>query len=67
MRYIFSILQGLEINAEETAKKVPLLSNSIYGHRTAALENPSREHVRVAVVRREFYRSCGTNIANNNA
>lgn len=55
--------QGLDVNGEERGKKIPILSNSIYGHLAPLdLEQPTRDHVRVAVVQREFYRSCGTNL-----
>lgn len=53
--------QGLNVHAEEVAKKVPVLTSSEYGHRQS-LEQPDRKHVRVGLVRREFYRSCGTNM-----
>ena len=46
---------------EEKDKAVPVLANSVYGHRQA-LETPDRKHVRVGLVRREFYRATGTNI-----
>ncbi|XP_073232585.1 cilia- and flagella-associated protein 90-like [Porites lutea] len=53
--------RGLNVNAEEQIKAVPVLSSSLYGHRPP-LENPSRRHVRVATVKRDFYRHSGTNI-----
>ena len=53
--------QGLNVHAEEVSKDVPILTSSEYGHR-ASLERPDRKHVRVGLVRREFYRSCGTNM-----
>ena len=61
------VLQGLNVHDEERSKGVPVLSNSVYGHRIP-LEYPTREHVRVAVnavVKREFYRSCGTNMVSS--
>ena len=54
--------QGLNVLAEEEHKPVPVLANSVYGHR-APLEMPNREHVRVALVKREFYRSHSTNLS----
>ncbi|XP_015749268.1 PREDICTED: uncharacterized protein C5orf49 homolog [Acropora digitifera] len=53
--------RGLNVNAEEKTKAVPVLSSSLYGHRPL-LETPSRRHVRVATVKRDFYRQSGTNI-----
>lgn len=53
--------QGLDVHAEEVDKSVPVLSSSVYGHRQP-LETPDRHHVRVGLVKREFYRSCGTNL-----
>ncbi|XP_068714802.1 cilia- and flagella-associated protein 90-like [Montipora foliosa] len=53
--------RGLNVNAEEQTKAVPVLSSSLYGHRTP-LERTSRGHVRVATVKRDFYRQSGTNI-----
>ena len=53
--------QGLNVLAEEEGKAVPVLANSVYGHRQP-LETPDREHARVGLVRREFYRATGTNI-----
>ena len=52
---------GLDVNKEEQPKAVPILSSSMYGHRSP-LEQPSNEHYRVAYVRRDFYRSSGTKI-----
>ena len=46
---------------QEQIKSVPVLSSSLYGHRPP-LEIPSRRHVRVATVQRDFYRHSGTNI-----
>ena len=52
---------GLNVHAEEHSKKVPILSSTTYGHRQP-LEMPPRKHTRVALVQRDFYRNCGTNI-----
>ena len=53
--------QGLDVRAEEEGKAVPLLANSVYGHRPP-LERSGREHVRVELVKREFYRPRSTNL-----
>lgn len=53
--------QGLNVHAEEEGKGVPVLMSSVYGHRPA-LETPDRKHVRVALVKKEFYQSCGANV-----
>eukprot|EP00118_Oscarella_pearsei_P026544 m.310073 g.310073 ORF g.310073 m.310073 type:complete len:171 (+) comp49410_c0_seq1:60-572(+) len=53
--------QNLDVHSEETVKTVPTLSSSVYGHRSA-LEKQSRQHGRVALVQREFYRAGNTNI-----
>lgn len=53
--------QGLNVHGEEVEKDVPILMSSEYGHRPS-LECPDRSHVRIGSVRREFYRSCGTNL-----
>ena len=53
--------QGLNVHVEEEGKSVPVLSSSDYGHRPP-LETPDRQHVRVGLVKRDFYRSCGTNM-----
>ena len=55
--------QGLNVHAEEESKAVPLLSSSVYGHRPP-LEVPSRQHVRVGLVKRDFYRHRGVGIPN---
>ncbi|XP_028392601.1 uncharacterized protein C5orf49 homolog [Dendronephthya gigantea] len=55
--------QGLDVHAEEQSKAVPILSSSVYGHRPP-LEVPSRQHVRVGQVKRDFYRHCGATIPN---
>ncbi|XP_066936699.1 cilia- and flagella-associated protein 90-like isoform X2 [Clytia hemisphaerica] len=55
---------GLDINAEESNKCVPILSSSSYGHRVP-LEKPARKNCRVALVQRDFYRDSGTNIPSN--
>ena len=49
------------LSTQEQTKAVPVLSSSLYGHRPP-LEPPSRRHVRVATVKRDFYRHSGTNI-----
>ena len=46
---------------EESKRAVPVLANSVYGHRPP-VEIPDRQHVRVGLVKREFYRATGTNI-----
>ena len=56
------VLQGLDVEGEERERAVPVLTNSVYGHRQP-LETPDRQHVRVGLVRREFYRATGTNIS----
>lgn len=53
--------QGLDVNTEEKSKKVPMLSSTVYGHRPP-LEVQSRMHVRVGLVKRDFYRHCGATI-----
>ncbi len=53
--------QGLNVHAEEVNKSVPILMSSVYGHRSP-LEVPDRKHVRVSLVKKEFYRSCGANV-----
>jgi hypothetical protein len=53
--------RGLDVHSEEVNKAVPVLSSSLYGHRRE-LEQQSRQHVRVALVQRDFYRFGGTNI-----
>lgn len=57
-------VQGLDVEEEERARSVPILSNSVYGHRPP-LDIPNRCHVRVGLVNREFYRNTGTNIGEN--
>ena len=53
--------RGLDVNGEERKKKIPILSNSVYGHLPSLeMDQPTRDYVRVAVVQREFYRTCGT-------
>ena len=44
--------------SEEVGKAVPVLSSSEYGHRPA-LDKLDRQHVRVGVVKRDFFRSRG--------
>lgn len=46
---------------EEQCRTVPVLANSVYGHHKP-LDPPDRRHVRVGLVKREFYRATGTNI-----
>ena len=55
------LLTYLNLCLLEQIKAVPVLSSSLYGHRPP-LEKPSRRHVRVATVKRDFYRHSGTNI-----
>ncbi|XP_043546949.1 uncharacterized protein C5orf49 homolog [Chiloscyllium plagiosum] len=50
--------QGLNVNDEERARTVPVLSSSFYGKRPA-LESPNRTFVRIARVQTEFYRRNG--------
>ncbi|XP_051872487.1 uncharacterized protein C5orf49 homolog [Pristis pectinata] len=50
--------QGLNVNTEETARTVPVLSSSLYGKRPH-LEPTNRSFVRVARVKAEFYRRNG--------
>ena len=51
---------GLDVHSEEVKKPVPILSSSVYGHPGLnQLESPERKYVRVATVKKEFYRSCG--------
>ena len=57
-------MQGLDVLGEESEREVPVLANSVYGHRPP-LETPDRHHVRVGLVKREFYRTTGTNIGQN--
>ena len=54
-------MQGLDMVGEEEMRAVPVLANSVYGHRQA-VETLDRQHVRVGLVKREFYRATGTNI-----
>ena len=56
------VFQGLDVEGEERGRAVPVLANSEYGHRPP-LETPDRQHVRVGLVKREFYRTTGTNIS----
>ncbi|XP_033754661.1 uncharacterized protein C5orf49 homolog isoform X2 [Pecten maximus] len=52
--------RGLKVNDEEKTKEVPTLASSEYGHRlNLHVDNPTREHVRIAHVRSEFYRRNG--------
>ncbi|XP_048576658.1 uncharacterized protein LOC5518058 [Nematostella vectensis] len=52
---------AFDVHAEECEKAVPVLTSSQYGRRPP-LETPQRKHVRVATVKRDFYRYSGTNI-----
>ncbi|XP_069770276.1 cilia- and flagella-associated protein 90 [Narcine bancroftii] len=54
----YSHSQGLNVNAEEKARTVPVLSSSLYGKRSQ-LEPTNRSFVRVARVQTEFYRRNG--------
>ena len=55
--------QGLDIHGEEEGKTVPLLSSSVYGQRRhRPLEQLYRDHARVELVKRDFYRPHGTDI-----
>ncbi|XP_062583030.1 cilia- and flagella-associated protein 90-like isoform X2 [Saccostrea cucullata] len=52
--------RGLVVNQEEKGKEVPTLSSSEYGHRLDLfVDNPDRQHVRIAHVRAEFFRRNG--------
>lgn len=53
--------RGLDVRAEEEERAVPLLSSSMYGNRPP-LEVQSRQHVRVGLVKRDFYRHCGATV-----
>ncbi|XP_078395200.1 cilia- and flagella-associated protein 90 [Cetorhinus maximus] len=50
--------QGLNVNAEENARLVPVLSSSHYG-KHPPLEPPNRTFIRIARVQKEFYRRNG--------
>ena len=51
---------GLDVHSEEVKKSVPVLSSSVYGHpQLQPLESTDRKYVRVATVKKEFYRPCG--------
>ena len=52
---------GLDVNAEERSRKIPVLSSSVYG-RSAPIENAIRDHVRIESVYKGFYRPRGTGI-----
>lgn len=47
---------------KEKNKAVPILSSSVYGKRNP-IDKPSRNHYRIELVRKEFYRNGGANIA----
>eukprot|EP00794_Sanderia_malayensis_P019140 gene19140-21057_t len=53
---------GLNVQAEEEDKKVPILSSSVYGRRPP-IDPPFVQHNRAEVIRQEFYRNGGTNIS----
>ncbi|XP_041375497.1 uncharacterized protein C5orf49 homolog [Gigantopelta aegis] len=53
-------LQGLTVNEEENSKVVPTLSSSVYGHRMhKSYDKQDRAHVRIALVKAEFFRRNG--------
>ncbi|MBN3290180.1 DYH5 protein, partial [Polypterus senegalus] len=52
--------RGLDVHSEEMSRPVPVLSSSDYGrHQAYALDKTDRQHVRVGLVRSEFYRKNG--------
>ncbi|XP_036410967.1 uncharacterized protein C5orf49 homolog [Megalops cyprinoides] len=52
--------RGLDIHSEELSRPVPVLSSSEYGRRPPPLiYKPSRQFVRVAHIRTEFFRKNG--------
>ncbi|KAM5158258.1 cilia- and flagella-associated protein 90 [Mantella aurantiaca] len=52
--------KGLDLHNEEISRLVPVLSSSEYGrHLHLNVDKVNREHVRVGVVRLEFYRKSG--------
>ncbi|XP_078276376.1 cilia- and flagella-associated protein 90 [Rhinoraja longicauda] len=56
----YSHSQGLNVNAEEKARIIPVITSSLYGKRPH-LEPTNRSFVRVAHVQAEFYRRNGIN------
>lgn len=54
-------LQGLQVHDEEVSKAVPVLSSSVYGHRPP-IDVLDKQHVRVGVVQKDFYRHRGINV-----
>ncbi|XP_041478083.1 uncharacterized protein C5orf49-like [Lytechinus variegatus] len=53
--------RGLNVHDEESAKAVPALSSSAYGHRPP-FEKTTRKHARIERVMKGFYRHRGTNL-----
>ncbi|XP_060074573.1 cilia- and flagella-associated protein 90-like [Ylistrum balloti] len=52
--------RGLKVNDEEKVKEVPTLASSEYGHRLDMCSDPpTRQHVRIAHVKSQFYRRNG--------
>ncbi|XP_009985453.1 PREDICTED: uncharacterized protein C5orf49 homolog, partial [Tauraco erythrolophus] len=52
--------RGLNINEEEMARPVAVLSSSEYGRRiNKPIEQPTRDHARINHVQAEFYRKNG--------
>ncbi|XP_018422724.1 PREDICTED: uncharacterized protein C5orf49 homolog [Nanorana parkeri] len=52
--------KGLDLHNEETSRPVPVLSSSEYGrHLHLIVDKVNRDHVRVGVVRLEFFRKSG--------
>jgi len=54
-------MQAVGINSEESTKKVPILSSTVYGQRPI-IDVPSRKFVHVNVVQRDFFRVSGVTI-----
>ncbi|XP_058475822.1 cilia- and flagella-associated protein 90 [Solea solea] len=52
--------RGLDVNAEERSRSVPVLSSSEYGRRPIpVLYAPGRQHAHVACIKTEFYMKNG--------
>ncbi|KAG7499834.1 hypothetical protein JOB18_000884 [Solea senegalensis] len=52
--------RGLDVNAEERSRSVPVLSSSEYGrHPIPVLYAPGRQHAQVACIKTEFYTKNG--------
>ncbi|XP_041868536.1 uncharacterized protein C5orf49 homolog [Melanotaenia boesemani] len=52
--------RGLNINQEERCRTVPVLSSSVYGHRSVpAIYQTDRQYARVGSINPEFYRKSG--------